>query len=35
LVLELEVAANDVQQTYRVAAYTPRKELHEVESLTV
>lgn len=35
LVLELEVAATDVQQTYRVVAYTPRKELHEVENLTV
>lgn len=35
LVLELEVAATDVQQIYRVAAYTLRKELHEVGSLIV
>lgn len=35
LELELEVAATDVQQIYRVDAYTQRKELHEVESLTV
>lgn len=33
LVLEIEVAASDVQQTSRVAAYTLRRELHEVGSL--